>query len=73
MRVNDWQRGKEGAFEQKFSNRFNIRRTRQDIPTDEIDTFENSAQIVIMVTDRVIEEEIDVSIDPEKNICIIPL
>lgn len=67
------QRGKEGAFEQKFSNRFNIRRTRQDFATNEIDTFENTAQIVIMVTYRVIEEEIDVSIDPEKNTCIIPL
>tara|TARA_B100001059_G_scaffold143862_1_gene143764 strand:- start:132 stop:344 length:213 start_codon:yes stop_codon:yes gene_type:complete len=65
--------GIEKAFEQKFSNRFNINRTRQDFPADEIDTFENTAQIGIMVTDRVIEEEIGVSIDLEKNTCNIPL
>ena len=73
MRVNDWQRGKEGVFEQKFSNRFNICKTRVDFLTDEIDTFENTAQIVIKLTDRVIEEVINLSIDPEKNTCIIPV
>lgn len=68
--------GKEGieeAFDQKFSNRFNIHRTRQNFPGDGIDTFENMAQMGIMVTDRVIEEEMGGSIDPEKNTWIIPL
>ena len=68
--------GKEGieeAFYQKFSNRFNIHRTRQNFPGDGIDTFENMAQMGIMVTDRVIEEEMGGSIDPEKNTWIIPL
>ena len=68
--------GKEGieeAFYQKFSNQFNIHRTRQNFPGDGIDTFENMAQMGIMVTDRVIEEEMGGSIDPEKNTWIIPL
>ena len=68
--------GKEGieeTFGQKFSNRFNIHRTRQNFSADQIDTFENMDQIGIMVTYKVIEEEIGGSIDPEKNTCIIPL
>ncbi len=66
-------KGIEEAFDQKFSNRFNIHRTRQNFPGNGVDTFENMAQMGIMVTDRVIEEEIGGSIDPKKNNWNIPL
>ncbi|MEN8125896.1 MAG: ADP-ribosylglycohydrolase family protein [Bacteroidota bacterium] len=65
--------GIEETFERQFSNRFNIHRTRQNFPDDGIDTFENMAQKGLVVTDRVIKEEIGGTIDPEKNIWIIPL
>ncbi len=68
--------GKEGieeTFGRKFSNRFNIHRTRQNFPNDGIDTFENMAKKGLIVTDRVVKEEIGGTIDMEKNIWIIPL
>lgn len=68
--------GKEGieeTFGRKFSNRFNIHRTRQNFPNDGIDTFENMAKKGVIVTDRVVKEEIGGTIDLEKNIWIIPL
>ena len=63
----------EETFDRQFSNRFNIHRTRQNFPDDGIDTFENMAQKGLIVTDRVVKEEIGGRIDPEKNIWIIPL
>jgi hypothetical protein len=68
--------GKEGieeTFDRKFSNRFNIHRTRQNFPNDGIDTFENMAEKGLFVTDRVVKEEIGGAIDLAKNIWIIPL
>jgi hypothetical protein len=68
--------GKEGiekTFNRSFSNRFHIHRTRQNFPDGGIDTFEDMAQKGLMVTDRVVEEEIGGSLDLEKNVWIIPL
>ncbi len=68
--------GKEGvekAFERKFSNRFNIHRTRQNFPNNGIDTFDNMAKTGLSIIDRVITEEIGGSIDLEKNVWNIPL
>jgi hypothetical protein len=68
--------GKEGierAFNRKFSNQFNIHRTRQNFPHNGIDTFENMAEKGIAVTDKVIIEEVGGKIDPDRNIWIIPL
>ena len=68
--------GKEGieeTFDRTFSNRFNIHRTRQNFPDNGIDTFENMAHKGIIVTDRVIREEIGGTIDEEKNTWIIPI
>jgi len=65
--------GIEETFDRQFSNRFNIHRTRKNFPDDGIDTFENMAQKGLIVTDRVVKEEIGGIIDPEKNIWIIPL
>ena len=61
-------RGIEETFDQKFSNRFNIHRTRQNFPGDGIDTFENMAQMGLLVTDRVVKEEMGGSLDSKKNL-----
>lgn len=68
--------GKEGiekAFGRKFSNRYNIHRTRQNFPNEGVDTFENMAETGLMITDKVIVEEMGGRIDSEKNTWIIPL
>jgi hypothetical protein len=65
--------GVENAFGQKFSNRFNIHRTRQNFPNEGMDTFENMAEIGIKVTESIIEKEIKGKIDREKKIWILPL
>lgn len=66
-------KGIEETFDQKFSNRFNIHRTRQNFPGDGIDTFENMAQMGLLVTDRVVKEEMGGSLDSKKNTWVIPL
>lgn len=65
--------GIEKAFDRKFSNRFNIHRTRQHFPNDGIDTFEEMAQKGIQVTDRTISKLMGGTIDPDQNVWIIPL
>ena len=65
--------GVEEAFRRKFSNRFNIHRTRQNFPNNGIDTFENMAQTGLLVTDRIITEEMGGTIDYEQNIWTIPI
>ena len=63
--------GIEETFDREFSNRFNIHRTRQNFPNDGIDTFENMAKKGLIVTDRVVTEEMGGIIDLKKNIWII--
>jgi hypothetical protein len=68
--------GKEGiehAFNRKFSNKYNIHRTRQNFPYNGIDSFENMAEKGLIVTDRVVKEEMGGTIDVERNMWIIPL
>ncbi len=65
-------KGIEATFNQKFSSKFNIHRTRQNFPYNGIDTFEMMAQVGIFVIDRVVEEELNGSIDLETNVWIIP-
>ncbi len=67
--------GKEGieqAFDQTFSNRFNIHRTRQNFPNDGIDTFENMAEKGIFVVDRVVQEQMKGGVDLKNNVWYIP-
>ncbi len=66
-------KGVEEAFGRKFSNRYNIHRTRQNFPDNGIDTFEDMAEKGLVVADRVIKEEMGGSIDPESNTWIIPI
>ena len=68
--------GKEGveeAFGRKFSNQFNIHRTRQNFPGGGIDTFENMAAQGVEIVDRVVAEEMGGTVDLEKDVWIIPM
>jgi len=65
--------GIEETFGRQFSNRFNIHRTRQNFPNDGIDTFDQMAETGLLVTDRVVTEEMGGTIDPKKSAWIIPL
>ena len=67
--------GKEGvekAFDQKFSNRFNIHRTRQNFPNDGIDTFDNMAEKGVFIVDRVVQEQMKGGVDLKKNVWYVP-
>ncbi|MBI9072126.1 MAG: ADP-ribosylglycohydrolase family protein [Melioribacteraceae bacterium] len=63
--------GVEKTFGQKFSNKFNIHRTRQNFDNG-IDNFSNMAEIGVFIIDRVIQEEIGGGVDLEKNVWYIP-
>lgn len=64
--------GVEEAFGQKFSNQFNIHRTRVNFPKDGLDTFENMSNIGIYIIDRVVQDEIGGGIDLVKDVWYIP-
>ena len=67
--------GKEGvekAFNRKFSNQFNIHRTRIGFPNNGIDSFENMAEKGVFVTDRVVQEQMRGGIDLKNEIWFIP-
>lgn len=50
--------GIEEAFGQKFSDRYNIHRTRTGFPLpDGIDTFDNMATVGVQIVDRVVSDE----------------
>ena len=66
--------GKEGiekVFNRKFSNQFNIHRTRQNFEKNGIDNFENMAETGMKILDRVMEHEIKATFDKEIDSWII--
>ena len=65
--------GIEKTFDRQFSNRFNIHRTRQNFLDGGIDDIDKMAQRGLIVTDRVVIEEIGGTIDEENDLWIIPL
>ena len=68
--------GKEGvekAFDEQFSNRFNIHRTRQNFPNNGIDNFDNMAEKGIFIIDRVVQEQMKGGVDLENDQWLIPL
>ncbi len=65
--------GVEKAFNNTFSDRFNIHRTRTGFPNDGIDDFEHMAQKGIWIIDRVIAEEMKGGIDLQKNLWHLPV
>ncbi|MGB5274303.1 MAG: ADP-ribosylglycohydrolase family protein [Flavobacteriaceae bacterium] len=67
--------GKEGvekAFGRKFSDRFNIHRTRVGFPNGGIDTFDDMAKKGIYVIDRAVQEEMDGGVDLEADVWYLP-
>lgn len=64
--------GVEETFGRKFSDKFNIHRTRVNFPNDGLDNFENMAKTGVFIIDRVIQEEIGGGIDLEKDVWYIP-
>ncbi len=65
--------GIEKTFDRTFSNRFNIHRTRQNFPNNGISTFEEMSKIGLIITERVVLEELGGTIDEKNNAWIIPL
>ena len=66
--------GKEGiekVFNRKFSNQFNIHRTRQNFEKNGIDNFENMAETGMKILDWVMEYEIKATFDKEIDSWII--
>jgi hypothetical protein len=67
--------GKEGveeAFGRKFSDKFNIHRTRVNFPNDGLDTFDEMAKKGIYIIDRVVQEEMGGGVDLEKDVWFVP-
>ena len=67
--------GKEGiqeTFGRKFSDKFNIHRTRVNLLNDGLDNFTNMSQKGIYIIDRVVQEEMGGGVDLEKDIWYIP-
>lgn len=65
--------GIESTFNRKFSNRFNIHRTRQNFSENGITTFEEMSKKGLEITNKIILEELGGKIDKDKNSWIIPL
>ncbi|HHP7242450.1 MAG TPA: ADP-ribosylglycohydrolase family protein [Cyclobacteriaceae bacterium] len=65
-------KGIEKTFNRKFSNKFNIHRTRKNFLDDGIDTFDNMAQKGIYIIDSVVTEGLGGGIDQDKNVWYIP-
>ena len=67
--------GKEGvekAFNQKFAEKFNIHRTRQNFSETGIDSFPNMAKTGVFIIDRVVQEQMGGGVDLEKDVWYIP-
>ena len=64
--------GVEEAFGRKFSDKFNIHRTRVNFPNDGLDTFDEMAKKGIYIIDRVVQEEIGGGVDLEKDVWFVP-
>jgi hypothetical protein len=65
--------GIEESFGRKFSDCFNIHRTRGNFPGDGIDTFPTMADKGLQVIDRVVEEEMRGVADIQNEQWVIPL
>ncbi len=64
--------GVENAFGRKFSDKFNIHRTRVNFPNDGMDDFSNMAKTGVYIIDRVVQEEMGGGVDLEKDVWYIP-
>jgi hypothetical protein len=62
----------EKAFGRKFSDKFNIHRTRVNFPNNGMDDFSSMAKKGVYIIDRVVQEEMGGGVDLNKNIWYIP-
>jgi len=64
--------GVEASFGRKFSDTFNIHRTRINFPNDGIYNFSEMAQTGVFIIDRVVQEEMHGGISLEDDVWYIP-
>jgi len=64
--------GIEKTFGRKFSEKFNIHRTRGNFANNGIDTFSDMAKRGVLIVDRVVQEEMKGTVDLEKGQWYIP-
>ena len=64
--------GIERSFGRSFSNDFNIHRTRIGFPNKGLDTFDNMAQMGVLVIDRVVQEQMGGGIDLDRGFWYVP-
>jgi len=64
--------GIEKAFDRKFSDKFNIHRTRINFPNNGMYTFDEMAKIGVYIIDRVVQNEIKGGVDLQKDVWYIP-
>ena len=65
--------GIEKAFERRFSDRFNIHRTRRNFPNDGMDTFAKMADKGLRIIDQAVVEQMGGAIDIDSNTWAIPM
>ena len=63
----------EAAFNQQFSNRFNIHRTRKNFPNNGLDTFENMADVGVSIVDKVVVQLLNGRVDLANDRWLIPV
>lgn len=67
--------GKEGvekAFNRKFSDQFNIHRTRTGFPNMGLDSFDKMAARGVFIVDRVVQEQMGGGVNLKKDVWYIP-
>lgn len=64
--------GVENTFGRKFSEKFNIHRTRVNFPNDGMDNFIDMAKTGVYIIDRVVQEEMGGGVDLSKDVWYIP-
>ncbi|MDA3821657.1 MAG: ADP-ribosylglycohydrolase family protein [Bacteroidales bacterium] len=64
--------GVEEAFVRKFSEKFNIHRTRVNFPNNGLDNFPEMAKKGVYIIDRVVQEEMGGGVDLKKDVWYIP-
>ena len=62
----------EEIFDRKFSNSYNIHRTRQNFPNNGIDTFENMSLQGIHIIDRIIQSDLEGGVDKVNDLWYVP-
>lgn len=64
--------GVEKAFNRKFSDKFNIHRTRIGFPNNGIDNFHDMAKKGVYIVDRVVQDQLGGGVDLKKDLWYIP-